>query len=119
MESAVPKWLRHGAKNSAWRANILARVLMGIHVKCEGNMTKYCCGGGRGLNFGSNEPPILKQIIYLFLRNPSLGNFSMLNLLISLLDKVDKGLRFPLPIVTLKHSTLTLTPCKVEPRGPS
>ena len=43
----------------------------------------------------------------------------MLNLPISLLDKEDKGLRFPLPVVTLKHSTLTLTPCKVEPRGPS
>ena len=83
-------------------------------------MTKYCGGrGGALLNLGNNEPPALKQIIYLSKRNPSLGNFSMLNLLSSLADKADKGLRPPQPIVPLKHSTLTSTPCKIEPRGPS
>jgi len=59
------------------------------------------------LNLGINEPPVLKQIIYLSQRNPSLGNFSMLNLPNSLPDKAGKGLRLPLPIVPLKYSTLT------------
>ena len=72
------------------------------------------------LNLGSNEPPALKQIICLSQRNPSLGNFNMLNLLSSLPDKVGKGLRPPgQTILPLKQITLTSTRCKGEPRRPS
>ena len=38
----------------------------------------------------------------------------MLNLPSSLLDKEGKDRRPPLPILALKHSTLTSTPCKVN-----